>query len=67
MWPTVPQALRAWLEGQLKAGRPTARYLPLYFLVRGRITEALEAHAHISTRGLSTGPEGVQGPGAAQD
>lgn len=41
------QVLCEWLEGQMEAGKTTARFLPLYFLLRGRITEGLHAHARL--------------------
>lgn len=42
------QMLREWLEGQMEAGNTVARFLPLYYLLRGRIPEALHAHARLT-------------------
>lgn len=36
-----------WLEREMEAGRTVARFLPLYFLLRSRIPEALHAHARL--------------------
>lgn len=36
-----------WLESEMDAGRTIARFLPLYFLLRSRIPEALHAHARL--------------------
>lgn len=32
----------------MQAGKTVARFLPLYFLLRGRVTEALQAHARLT-------------------
>lgn len=39
--------LTEWLESEMEAGRTVARFLPLYFLLRSRIPEALHAHARL--------------------
>ncbi|BDA43683.1 E3 ubiquitin-protein ligase HOS1 [Coccomyxa sp. Obi] len=41
------QMLTEWLESEMEAGRTVARFLPLYFLLRSRIPEALHAHARL--------------------
>lgn len=43
----------------MEAGQPSARFLPLYFLVRGRISEALEAHAQLPAACLASNGEGI--------
>ncbi|EIE19378.1 hypothetical protein COCSUDRAFT_44718 [Coccomyxa subellipsoidea C-169] len=51
------KVLCEWLEGQMEAGKTTVRFLPLYFLLRGRITEALHAHARLVRSPVPGGDE----------
>jgi hypothetical protein len=41
------QVLCSWLEEAAARGEAAALYLPLFFLVRGRLPEALAAHARL--------------------
>ena len=43
-------------------GEATALYLPLLLLVRGRLTEALAAHARLLRSGVPSGPQGARAP-----
>ena len=44
----IGQALCAWLEEQLVAGKRPAQALPVFYIQRGRIAEGLHANARLS-------------------
>ena len=47
-WLADAQVLCGWLEERMRAGEPAALFLPLLYLVRGRLAEALAAHARLA-------------------
>ncbi len=55
------QVLCGWLEGRMAEGAPAALFLPLYFLARARIAEALHAHARLLRSPVPASLDGAAG------
>lgn len=52
--PVEEDALVSWLTKQLQAGKPPGDLLPLFFLGKGQVTEALGAYNHWQLHGQSS-------------